>query len=484
MVLCFIALNFSIEPSLINQAIGITFKSIRDSDQLYLNGQLVASTGAMPPNFQKATLYSRYYFLPTHLIKTDSINTLEVKIFNHARYGGIVSSAPVIDSADKINYSALKHNSLMMLYIGMFIIITIIQIFYYVAQRNHREHLYFALLSFGQAIYLYTYSHFNLHEDINLNFVFRLNIFMFAYLSIFFCLFLTEFFKLKRNKIINALLLIILVSGLIQFTILPLDYSYHQVFFLDVIGLFFFLPLYFYLFYRSIKEDMPYAKIMSGAISIHLLMVVFDILIDLNILPHFFSGIAGMLSPISLMLVFITITLILTHRHWLYYRHATYDYLTDALRRSAFIERLAEEIPRSQRQKEPLMVALLDIDNFKQLNDQNSHIAGDIVLKEVVKRSRGQLREFDLLGRYGGDEFCIAASVANTADAMQLLKRVQQKITNESIIVSKELELDVTVTIGAYVAEPSSDFHPEMLIAEADQILVKGKINQKGKIHI
>lgn len=476
--------QFTISKELSEQALGIYLKSVRDSDEFYLNGQKIGKTGEFKPNFKKATLFSRYYFIPSHLLRADKPNIFEIKVFNHVRYGGIIDQAPVIDLAQETAYGMMKKNSSIMLYIGIFFIIFVTQVFYFFAQRHHKEHLYFALFSIGTALYLYSYSNFPAASNTNINAVFSLNIFLFAVLTILFCLFITKFFHHKPNLLVKATLVILVVSGVIQITVLPLDYVYYQVLLIDVLSIFILIPYYVWLFYSSIQQKIPYARTMALVSFLYIMSAFVDILTDLQILPPVFTGIAGLISPIALMVLFVTVSLILTHRHWLYYRHATYDYLTDALRRSAFIERLSEEIPRSQRLKQPLMIALLDIDNFKEINDQHTHIAGDKVLVEVVQRIREQLREFDLISRYGGDEFCIAASVADTTDAMNLLKRVKQSITAEKVRISKDKSVEVTMTIGAYVADPDSDFHPEALIGEADKILIQGKVNQKGKIHI
>ncbi|NVJ67025.1 MAG: diguanylate cyclase [Gammaproteobacteria bacterium] len=476
--------QFTILKSLSDQALGIYIKNLRDSDEVYINGTMIAKTGEFKPDFEKATLYSRYYFVPNNLLKTNTTNTIEIKVFNHARYGGMVTQAPLLDTAESTAYNLMKKNGSIMLYMGIFFIIFVMQIFYYFAQKTHKEHLYFALFSICTVIHLYTFSNYPIAAGSDLNFIFKLNIFLYATLTILFCLFINKFFHHSLNLLLKITIGVLAVSAIVQAFFLPLDLVYYQVMLINLISLFVLAPFYVWLFYRSIQQKIPYAKTMAFVSLLHISAALVDILTDMQVLPPFFSGVAGLITPITLMILFITISLILTHRHWLYYRHATYDYLTDALRRSAFMERLSEEIPRSQRLKQPLMVALLDIDNFKQINDKHSHIAGDEVLVEVVKRVRSQLREFDLLARYGGDEFCIAASVSDTSDAMSLLKRVKQSIDQEPIHISSEQKVMASITIGAYVADPNSDFHPEMLISEADKILIEGKVNQKGKIHI
>lgn len=139
---------------------------------------------------------------------------------------------------------------------------------------------------------------------------------------------------------------------------------------------------------------------------------------------------------------------------------------------------------RIHRSENLLVLALLDLDNFKQINDQYNHIVGDNILRAVATRTSDALREFDLLGRYGGDEFIIAAQVASEQDASQLLKRVHTSITEKPVINGDDKPLYVTVTIGGVTSDPKSSTTAEELMEQADDILVKGKIKQKGRVHI
>ena len=212
--------------------------------------------------------------------------------------------------------------------------------------------------------------------------------------------------------------------------------------------------------------------------------VLLDIAIDLQLLPSVAPGIAGLISPISLLVLFVSIMLILIHKHWLYYRHATFDYLTGTLRRDAFIERLSEDLQKLERNKQSIVVALIDIDDFKLFNDNFNHATGDKVLKEAVARIRITLREFDLIGRYGGDEFCIAAQVQDQSDAINLLKRVHSAVNEKTFSLNRELSQNISITLGAIVTKGTQDLTAIELIEAADKILIQGKINQKGKVHI
>ncbi|AUD79503.1 GGDEF domain-containing protein [Kangiella profundi] len=480
----FYRVQFWITRKLEHQALGIYIPQVRDADKLYINGHLIGETGQFAPNFEKATLYQRRYPIPSSILKFDQSNELIIKVYNHARPGGLVMGAPVIDSVKNIYKQTATQESMLMIFIGMILLISAVQIFYYLAQPEHRENLLFAILCVFESIYLLTYSQAALDSGINLTSIFRINMLLFAILTVNFFLFVSSFFKQSIPWIIKGILTVILLLGIVSVTILPIDWIYYILHIIQLISVFILVPYYFYIFYRAKLQELPYASLMTKVLALYIFTVLIDFAIDQQWLPLFVTGIAGLLSPIFLITVFIAITFILIHKHWLYYRHATYDYLTNCLRRSSFEQRLAEEIHRIHRTGQSIVVALIDIDNFKQINDAHNHLVGDQVLQAVVNRTRASLRDFDLLGRYGGDEFIVAAEVSDKKDATQLLKRIHKNITSHAVIDKNNKAIEVSITIGAVVAEASDLVTALQMIEEADDILVSGKVKQKGHIHI
>lgn len=476
--------HFTISRQLEHQALAVYIQQVRDSDKLYINGHLVGETGQFAPNFEKATLYQRLYPVPSSILRFEQPNELIIKVYNHARPGGMLVGAPVIDTVTNVYQKTSTQESLLMIFIGMILLISAVQIFYYLAQPEHRENLLFAVLCVFESLYLMTYSQTALESGINLTSIFRINILLFAILTVNFFLFVSSFFKQSIPLAIQAVLAFILLLGITSVTILPIDWIYHVLLILQLTSVLILIPYYIVIFYQANRQKLAYANLMSKVLILYIVTVLVDFAIDQQLVPPVVTGIAGLLSPIFLIIVFIAITFVLIHKHWLYYRHATYDYLTHCLRRSSFEQRLAEEIHRIHRTGQSIVVALIDIDNFKQINDEYNHLVGDQVLQEVVNRTRASLRDFDLLGRYGGDEFIVAAEVSDKKDALQLLKRIHKSIIEKSVTDKKGNEIAISITIGGYVAEASDLVTALQMIEQADDILVRGKVKQKGHIHI
>lgn len=170
---------------------------------------------------------------------------------------------------------------------------------------------------------------------------------------------------------------------------------------------------------------------------------------------------------------------------------AILDRLTGALNREYFMRRLIEEIDRSNRFQLPLSLLMIDIDNFKLVNDTLGHPQGDAVLKIIVKLIRKEIRAVDLLGRYGGEEFIVllpetglGEEAASVAGALTVAERIRQAVEEEFRYMRKPLIL--TVSVGVVVRRVSQDRgmdHRE-LIRLADEQLYRSKSAGKNKVSV
>jgi diguanylate cyclase (GGDEF)-like protein len=131
---------------------------------------------------------------------------------------------------------------------------------------------------------------------------------------------------------------------------------------------------------------------------------------------------------------------------------------------------LEREIARTRRTTQPLVLAFVDVDGLKAINDSKGHAAGDRMLLEVANMFRAQLRSHDLIIRYGGDEFVCAISGLNLADAATRLAGVHKALA--------EAPEHGSVTIG--LAELREDESPADLVARADAALYRERQLMRG----
>lgn len=169
-------------------------------------------------------------------------------------------------------------------------------------------------------------------------------------------------------------------------------------------------------------------------------------------------------------------------------KHATLDALTGFYNRRQLEERIKQEISSSQRQKTPLCAIMTDIDFFKKVNDTYGHAAGDLVLQTVSKVMRSQLREYDIAGRYGGEEFAILLPFTKCSEAKMVAERLRKSIEEKIIDVSEvnpdavQKEINVTVSLGVYEFKTSDN--EEDLLKNADKALYRAKESGRNKVVI
>jgi len=162
-------------------------------------------------------------------------------------------------------------------------------------------------------------------------------------------------------------------------------------------------------------------------------------------------------------------------------RLATHDDLTGISNRRCILDQLDFALKRFHRIGKPLSVLILDLDHFKQVNDDYGHVAGDIVLKRFVELVHENRREIDLLGRLGGEEFLLILEDANRETAHFIAERIRHSIAHASFRISNEAQLHLTVSIGLAQATPH-DQHVVDLLVRADKALYRAKENGRNQV--
>ena len=162
-------------------------------------------------------------------------------------------------------------------------------------------------------------------------------------------------------------------------------------------------------------------------------------------------------------------------------RRASIDGLTRLWNRAAIMELLGAEVERAKRGI-PMCVAMIDVDHFKKVNDTYGHPAGDAALVEVAARIRRALREYDSVGRYGGEEFIAVLSNASLIPAMKLCQRIRLSIEKEPIETPVG-PINVTASIGL-VQSVAKSSTLERLIAAADAALYRAKAKGRNCLEI
>jgi len=160
---------------------------------------------------------------------------------------------------------------------------------------------------------------------------------------------------------------------------------------------------------------------------------------------------------------------------------ATHDTLTGVWNRGAILETLDKEIWRSRREGQSLGVLIADLDHFKSVNDTYGHLAGDAVLQEISKRMQADVRPYDSVGRYGGEEFLVLFPGCNTSAARDAADRLRKSICR-GLVETPAGNLAVTMSIGGVSTAEWPKDNPSQILQMADSALYRAKEEGRNRV--
>ena len=161
---------------------------------------------------------------------------------------------------------------------------------------------------------------------------------------------------------------------------------------------------------------------------------------------------------------------------------ASTDVLTGLMNRGAVLNVLHDEVARAQRQQIPLAVAMIDIDHFKELNDEYQHVAGDQILREFSHCLKSGLRTYDSVGRYGGEEFIIIMPHIPKKACQDAMERLRMEV-EETTFLENTHKVKLTASFGVSWGIPEEVTQSELFIRKADAILYHVKEHGRNDVN-
>ena len=189
-----------------------------------------------------------------------------------------------------------------------------------------------------------------------------------------------------------------------------------------------------------------------------------------------------LLAKIKAMLRIKNLSVELKIKNLLLEEMASTDGLTGVPNYRFFIEKLEEEVRRSRRYKTPFSLIILDLDNFKEINDSHGHRHGDFVLQEVASRLQHGLRETDILARYGGDEFAFLLTQTDIDGGRSVAEQVLERLSVP--IITNGIEHQVEASIGLVSHDSLKEISGDDLIIAADNALYTAKEMGGDQVHM
>lgn len=162
-------------------------------------------------------------------------------------------------------------------------------------------------------------------------------------------------------------------------------------------------------------------------------------------------------------------------------RLAMTDSLTEVYTRRCILQRLEEEKKRAEARKTAISFLMIDVDHFKNINDRHGHLAGDQVLREIAKIIRENIREIDICGRYGGEEFCVVLPDTGVEGAYYVAERIRAAV-EKAVIQAYDAKVNVTVSIGT-ATFPQDGKNLTDLLDKSDWAMYKAKKNGRNRVY-
>ena len=213
---------------------------------------------------------------------------------------------------------------------------------------------------------------------------------------------------------------------------------------------------------------------------------------------HLHEGIRGDFGTITiaLALVWMLFTAMLLIAWWVIRRmvanmaglqeslqwRAWYDALTRLYNRGALFERAFDAVEECKLKQQPISVIQIDLDHFKRINDQHGHQAGDRVLSHAASLISSKIRDTDIAGRVGGEEFCVVLPGASRETALEIAERIRSRINVREILVGKGTTMRISASLGVSSSDENGQYDFELLQSVADSRLYQAKQGGRNRV--
>lgn len=162
---------------------------------------------------------------------------------------------------------------------------------------------------------------------------------------------------------------------------------------------------------------------------------------------------------------------------------ASHDSLTGLWNHEEILRILTQELSRAEREEKCVGVIMVDIDFFKKINDTHGHLAGDVVLRLAAGRMHSQMRSYDFIGRFGGEEFLVILPECCLECAAAFAERLRLAVCSESIDTPEGL-IPVTISLGVVSCSMDKKGNADFFIKAADEALYRAKENGRNRVEV
>ena len=479
--------------------LSVTIGKVHSAYELYIGGELVGGVGSLPPSPQIRYDQHKTYRIPSEAINAQGHLTLAIRVWrstviDHSWEGGLYEPPLLLGISNQLNRGILQRLHTSLFLVILYLLIGFYHIFLYWRGKGLDEYLWFGLLTIAISVYAFMTSQLQHATQFDYALLKKIE---FSVLYITPALALEFFWRILSVRpkhifrlyqfsfSVFALIIIVIPGFLVNFKTLSLWHIWVLPAIFGIANM---------LVRHSWKGHFEARTILVGSF-IFAGTILNDIASDNGILNTLKLG------PIGFTALIFSLTVSLANRiTWIFSnleqkvaertkelqeankkleQTAHVDFLTQIFNRRAFLERAKSEVARFRRTGKTFSIVLLDIDEFKKLNDTYGHACGDYVLKEVTKVLSSSLREMDIVARWGGEEFIILLAETKLNTTSIVIERICTLISNKNYHFEGK-SFHISMTFG--ISELQDGMVLDECVSNADQALYKGKKAGKNRV--
>ena len=457
---------------------GVRFTGVATAYEVFADGRLLGGVGRFPPQYRARTTVPASFALPVDAM-TRGAHVLAVRVYSDESVGGLDN--PVLAGPLEALAAREFRTSFFLIAAALLIIgVSFYQLFFWARRPEAIEHLY--LFIFGTAlglVFLVWVPPLRLALSSSTDY-YRVYLLCGGLASGFFLFAFRLIFDLEHSRLVKGFGVFFVVLGVLALLLPGWGELRDAGMYLFDPGLLIACAVIVVLAVRQFQRGVEHAKVLLWGMAFLSVALVHDVFAEWGAtpgpvgLPWMSVGAAAFVLSVGYVTArqFVDTAAI-----------ALYDRLTGLYRREVVMDALQREIRRAARTHQPLAVIMMDLDNFKTVNDSLGHQAGDRVLAEVGRRLASAGRAVDWLGRYGGEEFLAVLADSAGDGAEQAGERFCQAVGALPIDTGRATR---AVTLSAGIASYDGGAQwptPEQLVGAADAALYRAKAAGKNQVH-
>lgn len=477
-------LEISMDPAEVN-VMSIRIEEVLTSYRLFWNGELIREVGR-PGRDSESTIHA-YETVKVDIDDIRETNYLVIEVANYGQQVGGIWGDIYIGNMVTLEEVIIFNTSLEMFFFGALIMMAWYHILLYILRQSDRMAFMYALFMFALAfrILLMGERIVNFLFTIPWNWAVRIEIFLFYLAVILFFGFIYEVFTDVFDDRIFKVILVI--GGVFLATVMffsPYVFT-HTLLYFGIYGTI--AALYvIYVVLRAVKLKKEGAKVIATGILILITAAVNDLLYTQELVN------TGYLLSYGLIIYAFCQALIVARRNVKVFRDSEYyakksimlgkmaetDLMTGLLNHTSIIDRTEQQKMYHEAEQKTMAVGMMDVDHFKEINDTYGHQLGDEVLVKIAEVLSASVRDEDLIGRYGGEEFLLCLPGADLKGASRILHRIRERI---EVLDFSVPNLQVTIS-GGVVINDVTDETVSNMIRRADKKLYEAKDEGRNRV--